>query len=141
MRILTAAEIKQAEENAVLAGTTYQELMERAGAQSAAEIVKLAELQNLQHTAILLCGKGNNAGDAFVVARHLAAANWQVQVVMLLGEEKLSTLARHNWLRLPPEVKQVAEEQADYTAAFSVDGVFGTGFSGKKLAFCCGNSF
>lgn len=133
MRVLTAAEMKQAEEAAVLAGASFEQLMETAGAKSAAEMLRLADENELAHTALLLCGKGNNAGDAFVAARHLAKVGWQVQVLPLLGEEKMSILAKHNLLALPDEVQKVTPETADYTAAFIVDGVFGTGFAGKQL--------
>lgn len=133
MRVLTAAEMKKTEEAAVLAGTTFEELMETAGAKSAAEMMRLADENGLAHTALMLCGKGNNAGDAFVAARHLAGVGWQVQVLPLLGEDGYSLLARRNLLRLPPQVQQVRQDAADYTAAFIVDGVFGTGFSGGSL--------
>ncbi len=130
MRILSAAGMKEAEQAAVLAGASFESLMETAGAKSAAEIQRLAGEQNLPHSVLMLCGKGNNAGDAFVAARHLAQAGWRVQIVLLLGQERLSNLARHNQLRLPATVQTLPKEQADYDAAFLVDGVFGTGFSG-----------
>lgn len=129
MRILTCAQTKKAEAAAVLAGTSYLQLMENAGVAAANEISAIARAKNLPHSILLFCGKGNNAGDAFVVARLLAQKNWQVQVLPLCGDA-YSLLAQQNKLALPGTVQSVAPENANFTAAFLVDGVFGTGFKG-----------
>lgn len=129
MRILTCAQIKQAEDDAVKAGTSYRQLMENAGAVAAAAIQQLAQTQSLPKTALLLCGKGNNAGDAFVLARLLAAQGWQIEILLLCGNG-FSPLAEQNRQILPAAVRQATAETANYTAAFLVDAVFGTGFKG-----------
>lgn len=130
MRILTAAQMKAAEDAAVAAGSSYEALMENAGAASAQEIEALAAQKKLPRRLMLLCGKGNNAGDAFVVARLLAQKSWQVQVVLLFGQARLSPLAALNFGRLPASVSSCGIAEADFTAPIVVDGVFGTGFSG-----------
>jgi len=65
-------------------GVCGQILMENAGHRCA-----LAAAQMLGDTegktAVVLCGRGNNGGDGFVVARHLS--NWGARVrVLLLAE-------------------------------------------------------
>jgi NAD(P)H-hydrate epimerase len=56
-------------------------LMEQAGAGAAAHI-----LSRYPHgAATVVCGAGNNGGDGYVVARHLADAGWDVQIATLRG--------------------------------------------------------
>lgn len=58
-------------------------LMERAGFAAAKEI--LAQAWGLR-AAVIVVGRGNNGGDGMVVARHLADAGWDVEVVAPGGE-------------------------------------------------------
>jgi NAD(P)H-hydrate epimerase len=52
-------------------------LMERAGLAAAAEI---RARHPQRRAALVLAGSGNNGGDGYVVARHLAEAGWEVEV-------------------------------------------------------------
>lgn len=45
----------------------------------------------------ILCGKGNNAGDGYAVARHLDAAGWQVHIFQLFDPAALRGDAQVNW--------------------------------------------
>ncbi len=81
--ILTAAAMRGADEHTIdsvgIAGST---LMESAGR----EVVRVAkELTPDGRDAhvVCLCGKGNNGGDGFVVARYLAQAGGKVSVVAI----------------------------------------------------------
>ena len=38
---------------------------------------------------VILCGKGNNAGDGFVIARHLAIRGHECRVVLMSPETEL----------------------------------------------------
>jgi hydroxyethylthiazole kinase-like uncharacterized protein yjeF len=67
--ILTAAEMRAAEEAAIAAGTGVEMLMERAGKAAAEAIWRYAG----PLPALVLCGPGNNGGDGRVVARELRA--------------------------------------------------------------------
>lgn len=126
MRVLARAEMRAAEDAAVQAGTSYEQLMENAGEAAAREIIKRMPTPT---KTLLLCGKGNNAGDAFVVGRLLAQAGWQVEWLPLCGED-YSPLAAKNLARLPDSVHRVDEAAANYGAALVVDAVFGIGFRG-----------
>ena len=68
-RIVSTAEMKQAEENAVRSGLSYPRLMENAG--SAAYRFIRDELGLERKRFVVLCGAGNNGGDGFVLARKL----------------------------------------------------------------------
>ena len=60
-------------------------LMENAG-RGIAEIL-LAE--NPKGKVVICCGRGNNGGDGFVIARHLNAAGIDVQVLLFADPKKL----------------------------------------------------
>lgn len=74
--ILTAAEMRAAEEEVIAAGSSVTELMERAGAGIAEAVRRLAGGTSV----LILCGPGNNGGDGYVAARVLAAAGLNVRV-------------------------------------------------------------
>ena len=81
MKILTAAEMgatdrRTADEFHVPLNT----LMENAGAAVAAFCI--AEFPQVRRV-LVLCGKGNNGGDGFVAARHLAAKGWNLTIALL----------------------------------------------------------
>lgn len=130
MTILTTAEMKAAEAAAVKRGTSYLQLMENAGLASAEALKCLAKEQGLPPQAVFLCGKGNNGGDAFVAARHLAAAGWACCCLPLCGKA-FSPLAAHNLKQLPPQVLFIPANKANFSSGFIVDAVFGTGFRGS----------
>ena len=82
--LYTAAEMRAAEE--AYAGPTL-ELMERAGAATAE--VALERYPGAAHFTVW-CGSGANGGDGFVVARHLAKAGREAEILLVGDEEKIS---------------------------------------------------
>ncbi len=77
--ILTTAECYAADRYATDHGMASLTLMENAGAAVAKEIAQ----RYAPRRTVVLCGPGNNGGDGFVVARHLAERNWTVSVALL----------------------------------------------------------
>lgn len=77
--LLTAAQMRAAEDAAIAAGTSAQALMERAGEGAA----RLIRARHQPCVVAILCGPGKNGGDGAVVARHLAAAGFTVRVAKL----------------------------------------------------------
>ncbi len=127
--IYTREEMKRAEAAADAAGTSYEELMENAGCAAAKTLMKWATPNT---TMLLLCGSGNNAGDAFVLARILAEQDIKISFLPFgeLMEKPYSPLAVLNLARLPHNVQRVCMETAFWQADIIVDAVYGTGFRG-----------
>ena len=65
--VISAEEMKAIDKNADAYGTTPRERMEAAGVQLA-----YAVRLEMPHSVLFICGKGNNGGDGYVAARHLA---------------------------------------------------------------------
>jgi NAD(P)H-hydrate epimerase len=100
----------------------------------------LAEEQ--ARSVVILCGKGNNAGDGFVIARHLEIRGIRSQVVLLAPPHELRGDARANYEILGhTDVPMIdlsavdalpialASETAD--CVWIVDALLGTGASGE----------
>lgn len=91
--ILTASQIKAAEEAAFASGATPEGLMEVA-AEGIAECVR--QFVPRAGRAIVFCGKGHNGGDSLLAARHLQASGWEILVRLSSSVEELSPLTRHH---------------------------------------------
>jgi ADP-dependent NAD(P)H-hydrate dehydratase / NAD(P)H-hydrate epimerase len=104
-------------------------LMERAGAGLAASISELVA----ERPAIVICGKGNNGGDGFVVARLLREQGCEVTVLLLADADEYRGDAKLNLDRLKGHHKPFSSEElpADGENAVIIDAILGTGFSGE----------
>ena len=131
---ITVKQMMQIEENGHQMGFLRKFMMENAGASA---VKRLSEkFENLNSKNILIfAGLGNNGGDAFVIARHLAGYGSQVTVVLLGHPEKIKTEeGRWNWelLEKMNSIKLITGEKTsfDFNADIIVDGILGTGISG-----------
>jgi NAD(P)H-hydrate epimerase len=117
-------------------------LMENAGRQIA-EAVRAMLAGRAKPRVVILAGPGNNGGDGFVVARHLAMAGIRAEVALLAPREKIVGDADTN-LRvleamgfqvrvLPGKVEATLGELRPMLAEADlvVDGVLGTGTRGE----------
>jgi hydroxyethylthiazole kinase-like uncharacterized protein yjeF len=92
--ILTAEKMRMAEQTVIEAGTSVEELMERAGTALAEAVYRFAGPM----PTLVLCGPGNNGGDGYVAARHLAARGVKVRVAALAEPTgDAATSARTRW--------------------------------------------
>jgi len=114
-------------------------LMENAG-RGAAEIIAEKYPFRARLKVLVVAGKGNNAGDGFVVARHLSNKGYAVRVATLAKKEKYRGDAQTNLrvlFRLGVPVKDCTGPASSATllkeledASLVVDAIFGTGLSG-----------
>jgi ADP-dependent NAD(P)H-hydrate dehydratase / NAD(P)H-hydrate epimerase len=120
VNILTAAEVRAAEERAIAAGTPVEALMEVAGHGVAEAAWRFAGPVR----TLILCGPGNNGGDGYVAARHLALRGMDVTVAAL-GEPKAgaAAAARAAW------TGPVVALDAARPAPLLIDALFGTGLT------------
>ncbi len=139
--LLSAARVRALDERAIREiGIPGVVLMEQAGRGAARMAMEAGWLSGPDDPVLLLAGKGNNGGDALVVARVLLLAGYRrVRVVLLAESEKIAGDARTNleiFRRLGGEVVEVTDAASWRTAAISletavlvVDGLLGTGLN------------
>ncbi len=125
MSVLTKAQIKKAEENAVLNGTfSFKDLMFTAGNLVAKKIIDNFEIIN-KDIAVLV-GKGNNGGDGCVIADLLSKSGANVTVITPLGAP-VTENAKYYYDNLKVNITSKIEKDFD----FIIDALFGFGFQGK----------
>src|SRR5919197_6238135 len=137
MRVLSSAQMREADRRTIEeVGISSLVLMENAGRQTVAAMEAMYGDLAERHVAVL-CGRGNNGGDGFVVARTLAQRGVGVSVFLLDRVAEVRGDARINLEilgRLGLNVVEVADSQA-WELHFSevsnctliVDAIFGTG--------------
>jgi NAD(P)H-hydrate epimerase len=117
-------------------------LMENAGR----GCIDVLERLGIDGRVVILCGKGNNAGDGFVIARHLNIRGYECRLLMLCPPEALRDDAATNFAILRRSGSQVIDlstgssPAADLTkqldehasgAAWLIDAMLGTGAIGE----------
>ncbi len=143
MRVLTNQEMQAIDRRAIRnLGIPGAVLMENAGRGCVDVLEKYFDLQNLN--TLVVCGKGNNGGDGFVIARHLINRGASVTVALLGKSGELRPDARLNYnalcrtgvkvigLKTTADLKTILTRKHP---ALIVDAIFGTGFKGKPSKF------
>ena len=139
--VLTAGEMRDIDRATIeTLGIPGAVLMERAGLVVAHQAVALLNDQashGKQKSVCILCGKGNNGGDGFVVARELHNHGYSVQTLVFAAKSSLQGDAHTN--RLVAEKLGIGVTYQPTTRALSatlsnadlvVDALLGTGFTG-----------
>ena len=128
-RVVTAAQMKAIEQAGNAHGLPYLQMMENAGLAAYAQLK--AHFPQFG-TLLIVCGKGNNGGDGFVIARAAAQDGWRVTVLLAEGEPKTPD-AMTNFARLSGLPVAVCRDTAVLEAQpfdAVVDALYGTGFHG-----------
>ena len=87
MKALTAAEMREVDRlTTERYGIPSLQLMENAGTQFF-EFLRTSYGDVAVSHAAILCGKGNNGGDGFVVARYLQEAGLKPEVYLFSGQD------------------------------------------------------
>lgn len=140
---LSALEMSILDENCTSLGIPKSLLMESAGCQAAELLFNEFNLD--QNTKVgIFCGPGNNGGDGFVIARHLASRGVPVQVIFVGDQSKIHTPeAKLNWAiihRLPLNIfiynmidslNEKSVEQIVQEDKLIVDCLLGNGVTGR----------
>src|SRR5947209_12219517 len=139
MRVLNSAQMREADKRTIDdIGIPSLVLMENAGRQTVAAMEAMYSDLSERQVAVL-CGRGNNGGDGFVVARTLVQRGVDVSVFLVGRVGDVRGDARTNLEilgRLGLTVVEIADSQA-WELHFSevrdcsliVDAIFGTGLN------------
>lgn len=136
MRSLTRAEVRDVDRRAIEEyGLPGVVLMENAGRNAAAVLLS----QGITGPVVICCGKGNNGGDGFVIARHLDNAGIAVKVFLThdpahyTGDAAIFLhviqQARLPLRRIPQSAPDEWQHELQ-SAEWIVDALLGTGLTG-----------
>jgi len=124
LALLTCAQMGAADAAAMAAGTPGTVLMEAAGKAVARAVAESYAKQPV----LVLCGPGNNGGDGFVAARHLADMGWPVTLTLVGGAGVLrgdAAWAASLWKReVAPSTPALLEGRP-----LVIDALFGAGLA------------
>ncbi len=115
-------------------------LMENAGRNSAEIIIGYCREKGIKDT-IILCGKGNNGGDGFVIARYLQKARIRTTVFLCASKDDISGDAATNMViaeNAGIKIKEISDtKQIDLPRHpfLVVDALLGTGIKGAVRGF------
>ena len=143
MKALTAAEMREVDRlTTERFGVPSHQLMEAAGKSLAEVLLEQYGYGNPDPPGrvVVLCGKGNNGGDGFVVARYLKEEAEQVHVYVFAKPDELRGDAAKNFGRWQEQGGGVTvlQNEADWEKAWGeisgaeviVDALLGTGIRG-----------
>jgi NAD(P)H-hydrate epimerase len=134
-RLLTRAQSRELDRRATADyGIPSIVLMENAGR----GCVDVLERLGINGPVVIVCGKGNNAGDGFVIARHLAIRGYDCRVILLCPADELRGDAAINFeilrksdaaIYLVTDLETL--EEFARGATWLVDALLGTGAVGE----------
>ncbi len=137
LRPLSRAEVRELDRRAIEDfGVPGILLMENAGRAAAQWVDELG----IDGPVLICCGKGNNGGDGYVMARHLEAWGYRVHILLACEPAELHGDALVNFQILQasktpishwnaePDNAEIAEEFRE--ASWIIDALLGTGIQG-----------
>ncbi len=138
MRLVSAQQMRAIDRRAIeKIGIPGLELMENAGRGIAHFIKDIFNGETKGRRIVIFCGRGNNGGDGYVVARYLHSWGATVHVFLLCERSQVEGDALANLQKIEQVGIRITGLGAqDALPIFSgtdliVDGIFGTGFRGQ----------
>jgi hydroxyethylthiazole kinase-like uncharacterized protein yjeF len=132
MKVLTAKGMSELEARAYSQGFKESDFMENAGRGIALAAHDFVSRNQLARIVWLLCGKGNNGGDAFVAGRYLLELDYQVTAIQLDKLDQCSPLCQQNARLFMEKRGQLLHQIESFgSSGVILDGLFGTGFKGQ----------
>lgn len=136
MKVVAPKEMARIESLAYAQGASEAAFMERAGVGLAHYVEHYVCIHRRQEQVVLLCGKGNNGGDAFVAGRYLLQKGFEVAAIQCSDLKTCSPLCQANGERFLKAGGFLHRFDPQAKVPFPshgviVDGLFGTGFKGK----------
>ncbi|MBN1289048.1 MAG: NAD(P)H-hydrate dehydratase [Actinobacteria bacterium] len=140
MKVVTPKEMAAVDRAAIKSGIPGIVLMENAGKAATHAAMDMISYDSSANAAIW-CGKGNNGGDGFVIARLLDKISNSVSVFLLCRPSELKGDALENYNRIagtsipihvttdPVDLERSYCEMKPFSLV--IDAIFGTGFSGE----------
>ena len=138
---VTCARMKELEKLSDENGLSYYQMMENAGTCAFTTIMERAQAKAGQRV-VVFCGKGNNGGDGFVVARKLCETGLIVTVVLVDGRPQTTDAITNYELfkGMPAQIVDMTEgagvavallKDSEVSPDIVVDAIYGTGFHGN----------
>lgn len=132
--VLTRSQVREVDRRAIQEyGIPGLVLMENAGRGTADLLSSLISTEDASQRVAIICGKGNNGGDGFVIARHLDLRGIDVRVLLLADSKDLTGDAAMNYqinANAGLHIVPFAEPELA-GATWLVDAILGTGASGE----------
>ncbi len=123
--LVTCQQMSEAEAGLFATGVSAEPYMDEAGRQCA---LAIRRFHPSPATAEIFCGKGNNGGDALVIARWLRRWGWKTNLHFSHGSDDISELARIKLQQYEAEPDTIQEYAGNETIC--VDGLLGIGATG-----------
>jgi NAD(P)H-hydrate epimerase len=132
MKVVSAKAMAQLESIAYQQGHSEVDFMENAGCGIAEIVHQYIDDHDLPKSVLLLCGKGNNAGDAFVAGTYLIDLGYKVYAIQPGSFDQYSKLCQKNRIRFENHGGIFCNDFNEVpTVSIILDGIFGTGFKGS----------
>lgn len=127
MFIVTSKQMYLAECSAVNRGIGFAELMEKAGT-ACADLI--ADNYPEEKNALIICGKGKNGGDGYVIARRLKEKGYTPSIYLPCGRPKDEISINNMKLCDEADIHENDYQTLIDNCDMIIDAVFGTGFTG-----------
>ncbi len=142
MKTVTADQMRKLDARCIAeAGIPGDILMERAGKGACKHIIEFADslYQDHSRSFLILAGKGNNGGDAYVVAKELfEKRSKKVKIFSVCPLDELKGDAAFHASKVPIEIfceiRNSLSESDFRPGDIIIDGLLGTGFQGQLRA-------